>query len=256
MQKNYLFSTNFQWQVIESLLCCKRKSKWELRRIWEAICYVTKTGCQWRLVPCCYAPWQTVYWYFRKWALEGVIEIAHQCIRKAIRKATGKNESASVGIIDSASVRMSSISGQPRGIDGNKKIKGSKRHLIVDTMGLIICVSLHAANIHDSKGAKEVFEKLYDIRHDEELLTKIFADGGYQGELGQWVKDRLGLDMEVVKRNETGKWEVLPKRWIVERTFSWLLNFRRLVMDYERTKEYAISFVYIAMLNLMGKKFN
>ena len=201
MQKNYLFSTNFQWQVIESLLCCKRKSKWELRRIWEAICYVTKTGCQWRLVPCCYAPWQTVYWYFRKWALEGVIEIAHQCIRKAIRKATGKNESASVGIIDSASVRMSSISGQPRGIDGNKKIKGSKRHIIVDTMGLIICVSLHAANIHDSKGAKEVFEKLYDIRHDEELLTKIFADGGYQGELGQWVKDRLGLNMEVVKRN-------------------------------------------------------
>ena len=107
---------------------------------------------------------------------------------------------------------MRSISGQPSGIDGNKKIKGNKRYIIVDTMGLIICVSLHAANIHDSKGAKAVFEKLYDIRYDEELLKKIFAEGWYQGELGQWVKDRPGMDMEVVKRNKTGKWEVLLKR--------------------------------------------
>jgi len=145
-----------------------------------------------------------VYWYFRKWTLEGVIEIAHQTIRKAIRKRQGKNESASV--------RMSSISGHERGIDGNKKIKGSKRHIITDTMGLIICLSIHAANIHDSKGAKEVFEKLYEIRHDHELLQKIFADGGYQGELGDWLKKKLKLDMEIVKRNESDKWEVLPKR--------------------------------------------
>lgn len=256
MQKTYHFSTDFQWQVIESLISHRRKSKWDLRKIWEGICYLTKTGCQWRLLPSVYAPWQTVYWYFRKWTLDGIIEIAHQTIRKKLLKQKGRNESASVGIIDSASVRMSSISGQPRGIDGNKKIKGSKRHIIVDTMGLIICVSLHAANIHDSKGAREVFEKLYDIRHDEELLRKIFADGGYQGELGKWVKDRLGMDMEVVKRNETGKWEVLPKRWIVERTFSWLLNFRRLVMDYVRTAESASSYIYIAMMMLMGKNIN
>lgn len=256
MKKTYHFSTDFQWQVIESLIINRRKPKWELRKIWEAICYLTKSGCQWRLLPCVYAPWQTVYWYLRKWTLDGIIEIAHQALRKALRKQKGKNESASVGIIDSASVRMSSISGQSRGIDGNKKIKGSKRHIIVDTMGLIICLSLHAANIHDSKGAKEVFENLYNIRHDEELLKKIFADGGYQGELGQWVKDRLGLDMEVVKRNETGKWQVMPKRWIVERTFSWLLNFRRLVMDYERTAESAGSYIYIAMMMLMGKNIN
>jgi hypothetical protein len=101
---------------------------------------------------------------------------------------------------------MSSISGHQRGIDGNKKIKGSKRHIIVDTMGLIICLSVHAANIHDSKGAKEVFEKLYEIRHDHERLEKIFADGGYEGELGQWLKEKLNLDMEIVKRNESGKW--------------------------------------------------
>lgn len=256
MQKIHHFSTDFQWQVIESLLTTKRVPKWELRKIWEAICYIAKTGCQWRLLPINYVPWQTVYWYFRKWTLEGVIEIAHQVLRKNLRKKKGKNESASVGIIDSASVRMSSISGQPRGIDGNKKIKGSKRHIIVDTMGLIICVALHAANIHDSKGAKEVFEKLYDIRHDEERLKKIFADGGYQGELGQWLKGKMGLDMEVVKRNESGTWQVLPKRWIVERTFAWLLNFRRLVMDYERTSASATSFIYVAMMILMDKKIN
>jgi transposase len=254
MQKNYLFSTNFQWQVIESLLTCKRKPKWELRKIWEAICYVTRTGCQWRLVPINYAPWQTVYWYFRKWTLEGVIEIAHQTIRKAVRREQGKKEDASVGIIDSASVRMSSLSGHERGIDGNKKIKGSKRHIITDTMGLIICLSIHAANTHDSKGAKEVFEKLYEIRHDHKLLQKIFADGGYQGELGDWLKKKLKLDMEIVKRNESDKWEVLPKRWIVERTFAWLMNFRRLVMDYERTVESVESHIYTAMMILMGKK--
>ena len=256
MQKNYLLSTNFQWQVIESLLTCKRKPKWELRKIWEAICYVTKTGCQWRLVRSFYVPWQTVYWYFRKWTLEGVIETAHQVMRKRLRKEKSKNESAGVGIIDSASVRMSSISGRDRGIDGNKKIKGSKRHIIVDTMGMIICVAIHGANIHDSKGAKEVFEKLYEIRHDHELLKKIFADGGYQGELAEWLKKKLKLDMEIVKRNENDKWEVLPKRWIVERTFAWLMNFRRLVMDYERTKESVESHIYIAMMMIMGKKFN
>lgn len=256
MTKPHHFSSNFQWQIIESLLTFKRKSKHELRKIWEAICYLTKTGCQWRLLPISYPPWQTVYWYFRKWTLEGVIEIAHKELRKQLRKKGGRKESASLGIIDSHSVRMSSISGQPRGIDGNKKIKGSKRHIIVDTMGLIICAAAHAANIHDSKGAVEVFDCLYDMRFDEERLEKILADGGYEGNIAKHLKDKMGIALEVVKRNESGKWQVIPKRWIVERTFAWLLNFRRLAMDYERTKESAISFVYIAMLILMGEKFN
>lgn len=235
MQKKYLFSTNSQWQVIESLLTCKRKPKWDLRSVWEAIGYVTKTGCQWRLVSS-KIPWQTVYWYFRKWPLEGVIEIAHQELRKAVRKQKGKALPASLGIMDSASVRMGSQTGHNKGIDGNKKIKGSKRHLIVDTMGLIICLSIHAANIHDSKGAKEVLEKLYALRHDEVGMQKIVADGGYEGELGLWLKEKLNLDLEIVKRTDGHKWKVLPKRWIVERTFAWLMNFRRLVMDYRTTR--------------------
>ena len=116
MTKPHYFSSNFQWQIIESLLTFKRKSKHNLRQILEAICYLTKTGCQWRHLPGNYAPWETVYWYFRKWTLEGIIEVAHQQLRKALRKKNGKKESASLGIIDSHSVRMSSISGQQRGI--------------------------------------------------------------------------------------------------------------------------------------------
>ena len=148
---------------------------------------------------------------------------------------------------------MSSISGQQRGIDGNKKIKRSKRHLIVDTMGLIICVVAHAANIHDSKGAREVFDCLYDLRFDEGKLEKILADGGYQGEIADYLKMKMNIQLEVVKRNDKNNWEVIPKRCIVEITFAWLLNLRRLVMDYERTKKSAIRFVYIAILNLMVK---
>ena len=193
---------------------------------------------------------------FRKWTWEGIIEIAHQQLRKALRKKSGKYESASLGIIDCHSVKMNSISGPQKGIDGNKKIKGSKRHLIVDTMGIIIWVIAHAANIHDRKGAKEVFDYLYDLRFDEEKLEKILPDGGYQGEIADYLKEKMNIQLEVIKRNDKNNWKVIPKRWIVERTFAWLLNFKRLVMDYERTKESTISFMYVAMLNLISKKFN
>jgi len=172
MTKPHHFSSNFQWQIIESLLTFKRKPKHELRQIWEAIYYLTKTGCQWRHLPCNYAPWATVYWYFRKWTLESIIEVAYRELRKALRKRNGRKESASLGVIDSHSVRMSSISGQQSGIDGNKKIKGSKRHIIADTMGLIIGIVAHAANVHDSKGAKEVFDCLYELRFDEDQIQK------------------------------------------------------------------------------------
>lgn len=256
MQKNYLLTTNFQWQVIGKLFSWRRKPKWDCKIIWEKICYVTKTGCQWRMIQG-EIPWQTIYWYYDRWKADGTIEQAHDVLRAKIRRLKRKNEASSIGIIDSASVRMSSVGGNVRkGIDGNKKIKGSKRHIIVDTLGLIICLSVHAAHIHDSKGAKEVFNKLYSMRHDHPKLVKIFADGGYQGGLGKWLNKKMNIDMEIVKRSDTDKWEVLPKRWIVERTFAWLMNFRRLVMDYERLAESVEAHIYIAMIILMGKKFN
>lgn len=176
MTKKTTFSTDFQWQIIESLLTKKRKSKWDLRIIWEGICYLTKTSCQWRLLPEGYLPWQTVYWYFIKWTMDGTIEICHQEVRKALRRKLDKNEEASVGIIDSCSVRMNATSGMDRGIDGNKKIKGLKRHVLVDSLGLVIDAVVHAANIHDSKGATQVFDKLEERKFDHPRLKQVFAD--------------------------------------------------------------------------------
>jgi putative transposase len=147
-------------------------------------------------LPCKYAPWQTVYWYFRKWTLDGIIELAHWELRRALRKKSGRNQSASLGIIDSHNVRMSSISGQQRGIDGNKKIKGSKRHIIiVYTKGLIICVVAHPANIHDNKGAKEVVDGLYDLRFEEQRLKKYQQMAAMKVVL-KLLKKRLGIVLE------------------------------------------------------------
>ena len=242
---------------MESLLTKQRKPKWDLRNIWEAMCYVTKTGCQWRLIPENYPPWQTVYWYFRKWTLDGTIEIAHQEIRKAVRKQAGKSEHCSIGIIDSSSVRMNATSGHSKGFDGNKKIKGLKRHPIVDSLGLVINVVTHAANIHDSVGAKQVFEKVIESKYDEPNLQHIFADSGYRGNLKKWVQKKLNMSLTIVKRTDKTKdWKIQPKRWIVERTFAWLLNFRRLVINYERKEESAISYIYLAMMCLMVKNIN
>jgi len=166
----------------------KEKIQLDLRIIWEAICYVTKTGCQWRLLAEGYPPWQTVYWYFIKWTMDGTIEICHQEIRKALRRKLEKNEDASVCIIYSCSVRMNATSGMDRGIDGNKKIKGLKRHLLVDSLGLVIDVVIHAANIHDSKGATQVFEQLEQRKANHQKLTQVFADAGYRGKLKKWVQ--------------------------------------------------------------------
>ena len=189
--------------------------------------------------------------------MDGTIEVAHQEIRKAVRKQQGKNAYCSVGIIDSSSVRMNATSGHSKGFDGNKKIKGLKRHTIVDSLGLIINVATHAANIHDSVGARSVFEKLVESKYDEPNLQYLFADSGYRGKLKNWVKKELKMSLTIVKRTDSTKdWAIQPKRWIVERTFAWLLNFRRLVINYERTEQSAVSYIYLAMMCLMVKNIN
>ena len=163
----------------------------------------------------------------------------------------------SVGIIDSSTVRMNAVTGIERGFDGNKKIKGLKRHMIVDSLGLLIDVVIHSATKHDSKGAIETFNHLKDKQHDEPNLSTIFADAGYRGKLKKWVKKTLNMDLQVVhKKYNKQQWQVQPKRWIVERTFAWLLNFRRLVINYERTTASAISYINLAMICLMVKNVN
>ena len=145
--------TEKQWQVIKNILEPQaRNRKHSLKEIMNAILYINKTGCQWRMLPSDFAPWQTVYYYFRKWKLEGVFEEVMDTLHAFIRKQAGRQESPSLGIMDSRSVKTSHHVDSDRGIDGNKKIKGRKEHIIVDTLGLPLAVAIHEANLHDSKG--------------------------------------------------------------------------------------------------------
>ena len=232
----------------------ERSRKLFLREILNAIFYVNKSGCQWRMLPSDFAPWQTVYYYFRKWKLEGVWEEIWAVIHSKARKSIGKNENPSLGIIDSRSVKTSHHVDTDRGIDGNKKIKGRKEHIVVDTLGLPMSINVHEANIHDSKGAVPTIEKL---AYKFPGLCKILADGGYQGDLAEWVKNKFGWDLEVVLRpkESSKRFNVIPKRWIVERTFSWLENYRRLTIDYEFLTETAETMVTIAFIQIALKRF-
>ena len=217
-----------------------------LREIMNAILYINKIGCQWRMLPSDFAPWQTVYCYFRKWKFEGVFEEVMDVLHSLIRKQAGRQESPSLSIIDSRSVKTSHHVDSKRGIDGNKKVKGRKEHML----GLPLAVAIHEANLHGSKGAPQVIEKL---AYKFPRIVKILADGGYRGNLADWVKKKFGWVLEVIVRPDEcpSKFQVVPKRWIVERSFSWLENFRRLTIDYEFLAETAEAMVQIAFIQIM-----
>ena len=247
--------TDKQWQVIKNIVETKqRKRRNSLRSMMNAIMYITKTGCQWRMLPKEFGSWQTVYFYFRKWKIEGIFEEMMHHLRNVVRKSKGKESSPSIGIIDSRSVRTSHhIDSSEYGIDGGKKVKGRKEHIVVDTLGLPMSVMVHAANIHDSIGAVDTIERL---RYNYPRLKKILADGGYRGEkladkIRQW-----GWELSVVLRpNESAKkFQVIPLRWIVERTVAWIENYRRMTTDYEYKTETAEAMLQITCCQIMLRK--
>ncbi len=231
-----------------------RHRRHSLRDIMNAILYINKTGCQWRMLPSDLAPWRTVYYYFRKWKLEGVTEDIMDTLHALVRKGLGREESPSMGIIDSCSVKASHHVDSDRGTDGNKKVKSRKEHIVVDTLGIPMAVAVHQASLHDSKGVPRVIEK---PEYKFPRLRKILADGGYQGSLGDRVTDKFGQVVEVVLRPDEcpGRFRVLPKRWIVERTFSWLENFRQLTIDCEYLAETAEAMVQLAGVQIMFNNF-
>lgn len=211
--------TDSQWQVIKNIVDNGRKRKYSMREIVNAILYLTKSGCQWRMLPSSFPPWQSVYNNFDKWKSYGIIEELHDPLAEKVRQKSGKQASPSVGIIDSQSAKTINVCQGEIGYDGGKKTKGRKRHIVVDTLGLILAIVIHPANIHDSKAAMDVLRVLKDKYISG--IVKIFADRGYQGDtLFDWAKKTMGWIIEVVKRNETGQFKVLPNRWIVERTLA------------------------------------
>jgi putative transposase len=246
--------TEHQWLFIESIIepNSKRKRKHRLFDIYNAILYVAKSGCQWRMLPAHFAPRNTVYFYYRKWKLEGVFEQINDYLVNLVRKTFGRNASPSLAIIDSRSVKTSRQGGDERGYDGGKKIKGRKHHIIVDSLGLLLAVVAHSATQHDSKAAFSVIERL---KYRFPRLKTIIADGGYRGELAENVKKAFGWSLQVVLRSDTTKkFEVLPKRWIVERTISWFEGFRRLSKDYQKIPETSETMIIIAMTKIMLNK--
>ena len=252
------YSTNLtdkQWQVTEKILDPHhRKRKYPLRETMNAIMYLVKTGCQWRMLPKDFPPYNTVFYYFNKWKLEGVFDELMDKLHVKVRELMGREDTPSLGIIDSRSIKSSHHVDSDRGIDGNKKIKGRKEHIVVDTLGLPMSVVVHEANIHDSVGAHAVIDSM---RGNFPRLKKILADGGYKGQkLIDDARTKLGAEFKVVLRTDESskKFSVLPLRWIVERSFSWLENFRRIAMDYEFYSETGVAMVQLAFCRLMYNK--
>jgi putative transposase len=244
-----------EWGILKVLLPADnptgRPRQYSLRRIINGIFYVTRTGCQWRMLPNDFPPWWTVYFYFRAWKLAGLWEDLNALLRRQIRQADGREAEPSAAIIDSQSVKTTEAGGV-RGYDAGKKINGRKRHILVDTLGLLLTTVVHSAAIQDRDGAKLLLEKI--IGHSTRLAL-IWADGGYAGQLIEWVNTHVGVKLEIVKRSDDVKgFKVLPRRWVVERTFGWLCRNRRLCKDYERTASSSEAFIYTSMVRLMVRR--
>jgi putative transposase len=221
-----------------------------LRDVLDAIFYVLKSGCQWRLLPHDFPPWSTVYYHFRRFRLNGLWSLILKVLHAAERKRVGKDPQPKAAILDSQSVKTVEESAHPSGYDAHKNVKGRKRHLLVDTLGLPLSIYVTPADIQDRAGARLLLAGLKPL---VPRLEKIWADGAYSGkELARWCEEQGGWEIEVVERDkEVRGFDVLPKRWIVERTFGWLGRNRRLAKDYERKVQTSETLIEVAMIRLM-----
>jgi putative transposase len=224
-----------------------------LRDVFDAIFYVLKSGCHWRLLPHDFPPWSTVYYHFRRFRSSGLWFLILKAVRAAERKRVGKDPQPTAAIMDSQSVKTVEKSAHPSGYDAHKNVKGRKRHLLVDTLGLVLSVYVTSADVQDRVGARCLLAGLKPLLPH---LKKIWADGAYTGEkLAGWLEERGGWKLEIVERDREARgFEVLPKRWIVERTFSWLIRNRRLSKDYERRVQTSETLVEVATIRLLLRR--
>jgi putative transposase len=226
-----------------------------LREILDGIFYVLKSGCHWRLLPHDFPPWSTVYYHFRRFRLRELWSLILKALRAATRKRVGKNPQPTAAIMDSQSVKTVEESAHPSGYDAHKNVKGRKRHLLVDTLGLLLSVYVSPADVQDRAGAQYLLAGLKALLP---RLKKVWADGAYTGEkLAGWVEEQCGWELEIVERSsstDTKGFTVLPQRWIVERTLGWLMRNRRLSKDYERKVQTSETFIEVAMIRLILKR--
>ena len=253
--------TGAEWAVCEPLLPAPawlagrggRPASHCMRDIVDAIRYLTHNGPVWRALPADFPPAGTVYWWADKWQGDGSAVRMHDDLRERVRLAAGRGRQPTAAIIDSQSVKGSEMVARAgRGYDAGKKINGTKRHLAVDTIGLLLAVLVTAASMQDRDAARPL---LWNLRRAFPSIRLAWADGGYAGKLVTWAKARLRLALEIVKRpDDLHTFQVLPRRWVVERTLSWITRHRRTVRDYERLPAHHETYVYWAMIIVMTRR--
>lgn len=248
--------TDREWALVAPFLPPRRRQgrprTSDLREVMNAILYMASAGCQWRMLPKDLPPPSTVQRYFYDWRDSGLLRTISNNLVMAGRELEGREASPTAGVIDSQSVKTSE-SGGICGFDAGKKIKGRKRHIVTDTLGLMVGLVVHGADVQDRDGAPEVLES---IRARWPWLRHVFADGGYAGPKLKNAMGRSGdWSIEIIKRSDTAKgFEVLPRRWVVERTFAWLGRSRRLAKDWEKSIASAEAWIYVAHIRLLTRR--